>query len=224
MTQSALVGLLVGPAAALVAGPRPHVGARRTRGGSPGVARARRGRRPRRADDEGGPARLAAVLIEVAALLRAGTAPADAWSRVLRVAATDRVPTVAQLAGVTGRSRREPVPPLAAVVAAARVADELGAPLAAVLDQVAAAIAAQAQAAADVDAALAGPRSSARILAWLPVLGVLLGTALGADPLGMLLGGGLGTAAGVAGGVLMLAGRWWSNALLRRVVRMGSAP
>lgn len=231
---SALVGLAVAVSLAAASGPRRHLPADRRMPGGHGrplgrtavrrdqdatrptrPTRALAGRRGRAARDDG---RLAAALVEVASLVRAGTAPADAWTRVLDAPVPDRVPTVGQLAtvaGTAGRPRGSAAPPLEAVVAAARVADELGAPLAAVLDQVAAAIAAQAEAAADVEAALAGPRSSARILAWLPVLGLLLGTALGADPVGVLLGGGLGTAAGVLGAALMVVGRWWSATLLR---------
>jgi tight adherence protein B len=193
-------------------------GGRPARRGPPGRRRFRflRFRKDRRADGGG----LAASLVEVAAVLRTGVAPADAWSAVLGVPVPDRVPTVAQLTAAAPADGA----PLEAVIAAARVADELGAPLATVLDQVAAAIAAQAEAAADVEAALAGPRSSARVLAWLPVLGVLLGTMLGADPVGALLGGGLGTAAGCLGVVLMLAGRWWTSALLRRAGHAGDDP
>lgn len=187
---------------------------------------------PRRVrDDQGVPGEggLAGALLEVSSMLRAGAAPSDAWALVLGSPVPDRVPTVGQLTGVAGqdravgRARGSPGPPLEAVVAAARVADQLGAPLATVLDQVAAAITAQAEAAADVEAALAGPRSSARVLAWLPLLGVLLGTALGADPVGVLLGGGPGTVAGVLGLVLVLVGRWWSRSLLRRAGRAGGA-
>jgi len=224
----ALVGLLAGAGVVLAAGPRAAAVsvARRAFGASRGAAVPHPALLSRRPAGDPGDGRLAGALVEVAALLRAGTAPADAWSRVLRVPVTGRVPTVPQLAAIAGaprRARGSPGPPLEAVVAAARVADELGAPLAGVLDQVAAAIAAQAEAAADVDAALAVPRSSARVLGLLPALGVVLGMALGADPLGVLFGGGLGTVAGVLGIALVLVGRGWSNALLRRVTRMGSS-
>lgn len=248
MTAAALlVGTAAAAALAAGAGPRRTLrpaaeprGAPAADGCVPGhlAAVALPWRRRRRTGSEDG--RLAAVLVEVASLLRAGTAPADAWSQVLRIPVPDRVPTVARLAGATGaagrdgaasrwvggarRTRGAAGPPLEAVVAAARVADELGAPLAAVLDQVAAAVVAQAESAAEVAAALAGPRSSARVLAWLPVLGILLGTALGANPAGVLLGGGLGTAAGALGLVLVLVGRWWTAALLRRAARVGGDP
>ncbi len=213
-----LVGFLVAAAALLVAWP----GRRPSLVGGAAVPRSRRGRLPhpgrrRTPPDEG---RLAAALVEAAAVLRTGVPPAEAWRIALGVPAADRVPTVAQLAAVApGRGA-----PLGAVVAAARVADELGAPLAAVLEQVAAAIAARSEAAADVEAALAGPRSSARVLVWLPVFGVVLGTALGADPVSVLLGGGIGSAAGATGVVLQLVGQWWTGALLRRAARAGADP
>lgn len=237
MTASAaLGGTLVGLAVAAVARPRRPAAMAEWAGPAGWAGRAARAhpvtwsvRSLRRARRDAGQTdgRLAAALVEVASLLRAGLTPADAWSRALGVPVADRVPTVAQLAGRAGPSRRTgvrrgaPGPPLEAVVAAARVADELGAPLAAVLDQVAGAIAAQAEAAADVDAALAGPRASARVLGWLPALGLALGAALGADPVGVLLDGGIGTAAGVLGVVLVAVGHAWSAALLRRVARAG---
>jgi len=105
------------------------------------------------------------------------------------------------------------------VVAAARTAHELGAPLADVLARVSESLAADAAERDDVEAALAGPRATARVLAWLPVLGVGLGAALGADPVRVLLGGGLGSTAGVVGILLVVAGRRWTARLLARAVR-----
>ena len=71
-----------------------------------------------------------------------------------------------------------------AVLAAARLSDELGAPLAGVLERIASAVAADEEADGERRAALAGPRSTAQVLAWLPLLGVALGALLGADPVG----------------------------------------
>lgn len=76
-------------------------------------------------------------------------------------------------------------------------------------------VAASARAAEDVrvemEAQLAGPRSTARLLSILPVVGLGLGLMLGADPLGWLLGtvpGRLCLALGVA---LTLVGMWWTG-------------
>ncbi|MBT0994151.1 type II secretion system F family protein [Cellulomonas sp. DKR-3] len=101
-----------------------------------------------------------------------------------------------------------------AVVAATRTAEELGAPLATMLDRVAESIAQDVEARDEVDAALAGPRATARVLAGLPLLGLALAALLGADPFAVLLGGGLGTTAGVAGAVLLIVGRRWTARLI----------
>lgn len=55
-------------------------------------------------------------------------------------------------------------------------------------------------------AALAGPQTTAAVLAALPVAGVLMGAAMGASPLGFLTGGGLGGVLLVVGTALVCAG------------------
>lgn len=107
-----------------------------------------------------------------------------------------------------------------AVVAAGRLAATLGAPLAPVLDRVAESISADDEVDGERRAALAGPRSTAAVLGWLPLLGVVLGAALGADPLGVMLSGGIGTASAVGGSSLLIAGRWWTLRLVRRATRV----
>ncbi|MBU4215329.1 MAG: type II secretion protein F [Actinobacteria bacterium] len=198
--------------------------------------------RPASTDREQAPRDLALVVTAVAARLRAGHPPDRAWSQVLGVPVSGGAPRPSQLAGVgrAGRSwiGRIRVPArfatagdgcdagprdgrVAAVLAACRVADELGAPLAPALDLVAGALAADAEAEAEVSAALAGPRASARVVGWLPVLGLLLGLALGADPIGVLTSGGAGTASG-AGGLLALGcGRWWTARLVAQARERG---
>ena len=64
-----------------------------------------------------------------------------------------------------------------------------------------------------IHAALAGARATAVILAGLPVLGVALGEAIGAQPIRFLLGGGLG-------GVLLIVGvalAAWSDRIIERL-------
>jgi tight adherence protein B len=95
------------------------------------------------------------------------------------------------------------------VLAATRLATELGAPLAAVLDGCARSLAADAEAEARVRAASAGPAQSRTLLTWLPLLGLVLGAALGADVAAVLLDGGAGTGAALLGTVLTVAGRRW---------------
>ncbi|SDO98848.1 tight adherence protein B [Actinacidiphila guanduensis] len=76
---------------------------------------------------------------------------------------------------------------LRAVAACWQVAVDGGAGLAAALDRVAAALRAEADQREDLRAQLAGPRSTAALLAMLPAFGLVLGTAMGARPTDVLL-------------------------------------
>ncbi|MBZ2197335.1 type II secretion protein F [Ruania sp. N2-46] len=112
---------------------------------------------------------------------------------------------------------------VAGAIAACRIAHRVGTPLADVLERCASGIVESAEAASARRTALAGPRSTARLLAWLPLAGVLLGTGLGADPLGVLLGGGIGGWCLVLGVGLVVAGRRWVATLVRRAERAGGS-
>lgn len=166
------------------------------------------------------PVALSSALLVVAAQLRAGAAPQDAWRRALGPGMTtqDGLPSVEALTSSRGDAGRA-----TAVVVAAGVAQTLGAPLAGVLEQVAGSVAADEEAAAELHAALAGPRATARVLAWLPALGLVVAAALGAHPVAVMLGGGLGTVSAVLGLGLLLGGRLWTRALLRRAGAGGAA-
>ncbi|UNO43945.1 type II secretion system F family protein [Streptomyces sp. MST-110588] len=76
---------------------------------------------------------------------------------------------------------------LTAVAACWQVAAEGGAGLASGLERIAAALRSQRDQREDLRAQLAGPRATALMLALLPLGGLLMGTALGADPLRVLL-------------------------------------
>ena len=91
-------------------------------------------------------------------------------------------------------------------VAACRLTAVLGAPLAEVLEAVAGGVAESGHAESSRRTALSGPRSTARMLAALPPVGLLLGAAVGARPEEVLLDGGLGSALGLLGVGLMVAG------------------
>jgi tight adherence protein B len=71
---------------------------------------------------------------------------------------------------------------------------------------------------AQTQAALAGARATALILAGLPGLGVLLGQLIGADPLRFLFGRGMGGAFLVAGVGLIAAGLVWANRIIDRLM------
>ena len=73
-----------------------------------------------------------------------------------------------------------------AAIAVCRLSHSSGAPIADVLDSCASGISEAAEAASARSVALAGPQTSAQMLAWLPLVGVVLGSALGAEPLHFL--------------------------------------
>lgn len=179
------------------------------------------GRRPHGRPVGAAAMELSGVLGSAAAQLRAGASAGEAWSRALGEP-VGRVPSVAQMVGRTTtrrRSRAAHGQRAAAVVAASRLSDDLGAPLAGVLDRMALGMAADEECEGERLAALAGPRATAQVLAWLPLLGLVLGVELGANPVAVVLGGGVGTAAAGAGLVLVALGRWWTSALLVRAAR-----
>lgn len=68
-------------------------------------------------------------------------------------------------------------------------------------------------------AGLAGPRATAAVLAGLPVLGIGLGQLMGARPLAVLMGSGVGGVLLVSGVSLAAAGVVWSDAIIGRVLR-----
>lgn len=190
---------------------RPGPGGGRPDGGRspvrarPAVPARRRG--SRRAGDV---ADLGRALTQVAATVRAGAPPERAWRAALGVRVSDGVPDLDELAARCGDRSAA-----AAVVAAARLAAELGVAPAELLDRSAAAMADEAVAAAGRDRAMAGPRATARLLLGLPVLGLALGPALGVDPVAVLLDGAVGSASGVLAVLLAVLGNRWTARLVR---------
>jgi tight adherence protein B len=106
---------------------------------------------------------------------------------------------------------------LAGAAACWQVAVDGGAGLADGLDRIAAALRAEHDQRDDLRAQLAGPQSTAAMLALLPVFGVVLGTGLGADPLRVLLRTPAGMACLVVGGLLEWAGLAWTARIVRSV-------
>jgi tight adherence protein B len=100
------------------------------------------------------------------------------------------------------------------------IAEASGCPLADILTRFAAQLEAEDDADAARQTALAGPKATVKLLTWLPFLGLALGTALGVDPLKILLGTPYGIAALVAGILLTLAGRAWSARLVQHAAGM----
>lgn len=185
-------------------------GRRRTRPSRPVLHRARTERRDR------DPAHVGAVL-------GAAAAAAETGDDVARTIAT----TV--LGRRSSRSGRSTHPGPAAdawlsVAAAWSVAIETGAPLAACLHELARSQRSLGQAQRDIEAALAGPRSTSRLVMILPVVGLLFGLLLGFDTLGTLVGTVPGLVCLTGAMLLMLAAWRWSAALVRRSTPRSTAP
>jgi tight adherence protein B len=170
-------------------------------------------------------AEMAAALRIVVGELEAGAAPAAALEAAVDVA--PRFATELREASDAARAGKDPGtsladaqdPDLRALGCAWRVSTSTGAPLAGVLDRLGADWAALDAQRCTVAGALAGPRSSALVLAGLPVLGAALGAGMGARPLHFLFAVPAGRLLCCAGAVLDAAGVLWMRALLRRAER-----
>jgi tight adherence protein B len=109
---------------------------------------------------------------------------------------------------------------LAWLAVACDLVSRSGAPLGRLLAGVQADLAADRRTHRAVRTALAGPRSSALLLAGLPLVGVAMGAAMGAHPERVLLHTAAGLVALSAGVLLDLTGLAWALALSRRALGM----
>ncbi|MCB5181062.1 type II secretion system F family protein, partial [Streptomyces antimicrobicus] len=122
------------------------------------------------------------------------------------------------VAGALRLAAREPgAEGLAGMAACWRVSVDGGGALASGLERLEGALRAERDREESLRAQLAGARSTAVVLAVLPVVGLLMGTALGADPLRVLLHTPLGLGCLVVGGLLEVLGLLWCL----RIVRAG---
>ncbi|MFK0062837.1 type II secretion system F family protein [Streptomyces werraensis] len=116
---------------------------------------------------------------------------------------------------LTAAARQPGAEGLRGLAACWRVAVDQGAGLADGLDRLEAALRAERDQRADLRAQLSGARTTAVMLAGLPVVGLALGAALGADPLHVLLHTPSGTVCLAAGGALEGLGLWWALRIMR---------
>ncbi|MFD9472127.1 type II secretion system F family protein [Streptomyces goshikiensis] len=163
--------------------------------------------------------------------LRAGAQPGQALTAAIRrTASGPGGPGAAEAAvlaaaafggdvpGALRLAAREPgAEGLAGMAACWRVSVDGGAGLAAGLDRLEGALRAERDRRESLRAQLAGARSTAVVLALLPLVGLLIGTGLGADPLRVLLHTPVGWGCLAVGGALEALGLLWC----RRIVRAG---
>jgi tight adherence protein B len=178
----------------------------------------------RRRDDRATAELLAAVTL-MAAELEAGTSPGAAvlagaeacpsHEAALRVMAA-RAATGGDPRGDSATTSGTDPPQLASLAHAWQVANTTGAPLAEVWSRVARDLAERIEQRRAVAIALAGARSSAALLAMLPIVGVLLGTAMQAQPLRVLFLTATGHAVLLIGVCLDAAGLGWTHLLTAR--------
>ncbi|WP_432928725.1 type II secretion system F family protein [Microbispora sp. CA-135349] len=172
----------------------------------------------------------------LAAELSAGRPPGDALARAVSsisppdpvalapvvVAARDGGDVAAALLSAAPARGGEGLVRLAACW---RVSVTVGGGLTALVERVCASLREEQAHREEVTAQLSGPRATARMLAGLPVLGLLMGAGLGMNPLAFLLGGPAGLACLVVGLALDAAGVWWTHRLVTRAEELpGSDP
>lgn len=192
--------------------------------GMTAVARSRARAAGRRRDRELRAATAEAVLV-VAAELRAGQPPASALARAASgsprsvaaglLDATRAVELGADPATALER-HASALPGLRGLAGCWRLSGRTGARLAELAETVAEDLRAVARREEELAVAVAAPQATVRILAGLPVVGLVLGSAIGARPLEFLLHTGPGLLVLAAGLSLEAAGIWWSERLVER--------
>lgn len=143
-----------------------------------------------------------AALLAVAAEFEV-LAPAAAAQRV----GAPIVPALREAAAEPGGSG------LGLVAAAWQLADRTGTPLAAALEQTGATLAEEEQVRATVESELAPARATGRLLAVLPLAGIVVGVLIGGDPIAFLLSTPIGNGCLIGGALLAAAGMLWSSRL-----------
>ncbi|MBT2422889.1 type II secretion system F family protein [Streptomyces sp. ISL-24] len=192
--------------------------------GVPLLRRARLAREARRVRERRGDA-VIGLCGALAGEVRAGRQPGEALLRAARDCGGLGEAQAAVLAaarfggdvpGALASAARQPgAEGLLGLAACWRVAVDQGAGLAAGLERLEGALRAERDQRDDLRAQLAGARSTVVMLAGLPVLGLLLGAVMGADPLHVLLHTGAGFGCLVVGGVLEGLGMWWATRIVR---------
>lgn len=163
-----------------------------------------------------------AALGALAAELRAGQPASTALER----AGTGHWPqavAASRLGGDVGEALRadaRQVPTLLGLAACWTVAAQAGSGLADAITRLADAARVEEDVRVQLEAQLAGPRATARMLGLLPVIGLLIGASLGADPIAWLTRTPAGLLCLAAGVALTALGMAWTGSIARHVERL----
>lgn len=111
-------------------------------------------------------------------------------------------------------------PVLGQLAACWQVAADSGAGLAASVGQLARSARTAEDTRVALEAELAGPRSTARLLSLLPLVGLAFGTMMGADPTAWLMGTSLGRLCCAAAAALIALGTFWTGRIAAAVERL----
>jgi tight adherence protein B len=181
-------------------------------------------RRMRKADRLKANDAIVIAISSLAAELRAGQSPNSAlvnageghcpWP-VARAVALTRGDTMSALVEDSQKH-----PELKSLVACWRVGLDSGSGLAASITKLAASLRTSQDIRLQLEAELAGPKATARMLALLPVVGIALGYLMGAEPITWLVLNPMGWIALVFGGGLTCLGIWWTNSIALRVEKL----
>ena len=195
-------------------------------GRGPLALRSCRVQRVRRRGAEPSEAEVAEVVRTLAVLLQAGAAPLTAWRHLAESGSPEAVEVLADVE--QGRALADAIRTRDGtwrmVGAAWGIASTVGAPLGEVLRAIAAALEGAGEIRAEISVALAEPAGTARLMLWLPLVGLLLGTALGFDTVTMLLTQPAGWICLATGLGLLLVARAWTRSLVRRAAPAAGIP
>ncbi len=178
---------------------------------------------------------LATLADTIATLLESGIAPATAWAYLAETSDDPLASTVGRevargesIVGAITRGGDDPTRRVgqarATLAAAWWVASESGAPLAYCLRCCAESFRAQGDTERDIAVALAGPVFTARMVSFLPAVGLMFGAVLGFDTLGALTGSAIGWGLLAGGLLLMGGGAAWNRRMVRRAKPSGDDP
>jgi tight adherence protein B len=172
------------------------------------------------------------ALLELAVLLGAGLTPDRAWEEISTRRGLESIPgQIWQrrrqgqlLADAIRASTRDQSPAWRTLGAAWEIARVSGAPLGPALTSLAEGMRDQDRTSRQVDAELAAPKATLRLVGLLPVLALVGGTLGGVDTLAVLVGTTPGRVALAAGLLCLGLAWWWMRLMVQRVMQKRIPP